>query len=95
MTVSTVSTRCCKGLITRYCVANGIEEKSVIDFIIISSDLLPLVQSMIIDEDRQFALENIAMKDGEKSITASDHNPINDIGNKFLKLLKQFSHKCF
>ena len=56
--------------------ANNIEEKSVIDFVLVSLDLIPSVSSMVIDEERQYALNWIRKENGKKIITESDHNPI-------------------
>ena len=40
----------CESVITRSRIANNILEESIIDFVIISADLLPLIKSMKIDE---------------------------------------------
>ena len=40
-------TNLCEGIITRSRTANDVVEKSVIDFVLISDDMIPLIQSMI------------------------------------------------
>ena len=49
-------TNLCEGTITRSRTANNMLEESVIDFVMISDDLIPLVQSMLIYEDRKHSL---------------------------------------
>ena len=42
----------CEGLITRNRLKNGIEERSVLDFFVVCSRILPFVSNMVIDEDK-------------------------------------------
>ena len=67
----------CLGLITRKRhTENGGIEESVIDFVIVSPDLVQYVESVMIDDKRQFTLTKlIQTKKGIKK-TESDHNPI-------------------
>ena len=53
-------------MITRSRLANNILEKSVIDFVIISVDLLPFVKGMKIDEKRENALTRLRKEKGYK-----------------------------
>merc|ERR1712129_55472 len=64
------------GLITRHRTTVNGEENSVIDFLLFSSDLLPFVKSVTIDEVRQYTLTRFGLEKGQKVIKQSDHNPI-------------------
>ena len=69
----------CQGLITRSRVAGNNIEKSIIDFVILSDDLLPLVISIIIDEDRKYSLTRITKDEsGKTCVIESDHNLITE-----------------
>ena len=70
------SSNLCKGAIKRSRIALNIEEKSIIDFVIISIDLLPLVNSMLIDEERQYSLARFGKEKGNTVVTEPDHNMI-------------------
>ena len=70
------STNLCEGVITRNRTANDNIEKSVIDFVIISGDLLPLVTSMIIDENREFSIERIRKYNGKTVVTPGNNTEI-------------------
>ena len=48
----------CDGLITRTRLKNGKEEKSVLDFFVVCSRVLPIVTKMVIDEDKKYILTN-------------------------------------
>ena len=63
----------CEGVITRIRNKNGIEEKSVLDFFIVCSRVLPYVTKMVIDVDKKHILTNYKnAKDGRKA-TDTDH----------------------
>ena len=63
----------CEGLITRNRLKNGIEERSVLDFFVVCSRILPFVSKMIIDEDKNYILTNYKnVKKGQKAVD-SDH----------------------
>ena len=70
------STNLCKGLITRSRTANNIEEKSIIDFVIVSDELLPVIKEMIIDEEGKYSLSRIRKEKGKTIVTDSDHHTI-------------------
>ena len=48
----------CEGIITRSRIKEGVEERSVLDFFVVCSRVLPHVSKMVIDEDRKFILTN-------------------------------------
>ena len=63
-----------KGLITRRRVTvDGVEE-SVIDFVIVSSDLVEDIDKLIIDEDKDHALCKIIRGKATTKVVKSDHN---------------------
>ena len=64
----------CHGLITRRrTTENGVEE-SVIDFVIVSADLLTDLKEVIIDENKEHALTKITRKKNIVNKATSDHN---------------------
>ena len=66
----------CSGLITRKRTTLENTEESIIDFVIISNDLVESVESVEIDEERKHVLtKHTKTKHGTKS-TESDHNII-------------------
>ena len=63
----------CKGLITRCRIKDGEIEKSILDFFVVCSRLLPYVSQMVIDEKKEHVLTNYkGVKKGRKAID-SDH----------------------
>ena len=65
-----------KGVITRRRITeNGIEE-SVIDFLIVSNDLVEEVKEMVIDEQKDHALAVVKRKNCIVIVTTSDHNTL-------------------
>ena len=48
----------CEGLITRSRIKEGIPERSVLDFFVVCSRVLPFVTKMVIDEDKKYILTN-------------------------------------
>ena len=61
---------------TRSLEVHGNNEQSVLDFVLISDDLLPLVNSMVIDEDRKYSVTRIRKVKGKTVVTESDHNTL-------------------
>ena len=64
----------CNGLITRTRVTTEGREASVIDFVIISDDLVESVNSMLIDEDRKHVLVKFLKRKKGTIKKESDHN---------------------
>ena len=67
-------TQKCKGLITRRRVIEGADEKSVIDFLILSADMEDKLDKLIKDEDKEYALTKINKKNHIINKVNSDHN---------------------
>ena len=63
----------CEGLITRVRNKNGKEEKSVLDFFVVCSRILPFISSMKIDEEKKFILTNYKPALIGGKATDSDH----------------------
>ena len=72
--VANAITEKCRGLITRRRVVEGAEEKSIIDFLILSVDMAHKLERLIIDEDKEYALTNITKKNNAVHKVNSDHN---------------------
>ena len=71
----------CTGLITREkTTVNGIE-KSVIDFVIVSNDLVKHIEKIHIDDERKHVLTKIMKNKKNTDITESDHNMIETVIN--------------
>ena len=66
----------CEGLVTRRRVTAETTEESTIDFVLLSTDLLDEIDSILVDEKRAHVLTKI--RKTKKSIrkVESDHNPI-------------------
>ena len=62
------------GLITRRRITECGQEESIIDFLIVSDDLVENVKSMVIDENQKYALAVVRKTNRNISITTSDHN---------------------
>ena len=65
-----------KGLITRRRSTENGQEESIIDFLIVSDDLVDDVKEMVIDEKKEHALAVVRRKNGIVKVTTSDHNTI-------------------
>ena len=65
-----------KGVITRKRITIDGEEKSAIDLVLLSEELVENVKEVIIDEGKQFALESISKTKRGGNIKTSDHNTI-------------------
>ena len=66
-------TQKCKGLITRKRITVDGTEESVIDFVIISTDLLNDVVELVIDEKKEYALSKIVKGGTSTKVIQSDH----------------------
>ena len=64
----------CTGLITRRRQVESRTEESVLDFCIINEKMQPFFKEMIIDEERNFCLTNLAQIKKNKRFIESDHN---------------------
>ena len=64
------------GIITRERTTRDRVEKSAIDLVCLSTDLVDEVEKVTIDEEKHFALENIAKTKKGVKVTKSDHNSI-------------------
>ena len=63
----------CEGLITRSCVKENRVEKSVLDFFVVCTRVLPHITTMVIDEEKKFILTNYKnARNGAKAID-TDH----------------------
>ena len=62
--------------ITRYRKTINSEEKSILDYFIVCKRFYSMVKSMIVDEERAFALTKYSGRTGNKSIKESDHNTL-------------------
>ena len=66
----------CVNKITRSRITQEITEESIIDFVIVSEDLVENVENMIIDENKEHAIAKIEMTKNGRKVTYSDHNVI-------------------
>ena len=64
----------CEGLITRKRKLESRTEQAVLDFFLVNDKLLPFLQKMIIDEQRQYPLSNFAQQKKNRRVTETDHN---------------------
>ena len=66
----------CSGSITRKrTTVNGVEE-SIIDLVLISRDLLEIVEHLLIEENKDHALTRISKNKGKVVVKESDHNSL-------------------
>ena len=63
----------CEGLITRKRFKNGVQEKSILDFFVVCSSILPYVTKMVIDEKKQYILTNYRPAKKNGRAIDSDH----------------------
>ena len=63
----------CEGLITRVRMKDGKEEKSVLDFFVVCSRILPHISRMKIDDDKNHILTNYKPARKGKKATDTDH----------------------
>ena len=64
----------CQGIITRSRQLDSRLEEAVLDFFIINERMLPFLNKMIIDEDRNYCLSNFAQIRKNKRVIETDHN---------------------
>ena len=64
----------CKGIITRYRQTKNSIEKSVLDYFLVCRKFYNLIMSLMIDEDRIYALTKYSNKNGKIDVKESDHN---------------------
>ena len=66
----------CQGIITRSRIVEDKIERAVLDFFVVNEKVLPLINKMIIDEDKNFSLMNLAQIKKNKRFVESDHNAL-------------------
>ena len=66
----------CKGIITRYRKTINNEEKSILDYFLVCRRFYTIVKSMVIDEERKYALTKYSGRTGHKTVKESDHNTL-------------------
>ena len=66
----------CKGVITRRRELENKQEEAVLDFFIINDKVRPLVKKMIVDEQRDYTLINLAQIKKNQRMIETDHNAI-------------------
>ena len=66
----------CRGLITRQRKLENRTERAVLDFLLINEKLRPFFKELIIDEDKEFGLYNLAQIKKNCKIIESDHNSL-------------------
>ena len=66
----------CQGTITRQRTTSTRSEKSVIDLILFSSDMLQHLVNIYVDEARKYVLTKVVKKKNGVKMQESDHNPI-------------------
>ena len=66
----------CEGLITRSRKVEEKNEKAVLDFFVVNEKILPFIKRMIVDENKNFGLINLAQIKKNKHWIESDHNAL-------------------
>ena len=66
----------CEGVITRQRQLESKTERAVLDFFLVNEKLVPFVNRMIIDEQREYCLSNFAQVKKNKRVTETDHNAL-------------------
>ena len=66
----------CEGLITRSRTVEDRIEQAVLDFYVVNEKILPYVKKMIVDENKEFGLINLAQIRKKKNLIESDHNAL-------------------
>ena len=64
----------CEGIITRQRQVQTKTEKAVLDFFIVNDKLAPFLKKMIVDEEKEYALNNFAQTKKNRRVIESDHN---------------------
>ena len=82
----------CRGLITRQRdLINGKHEKSVIDFVVVCTNVLPYITEMVIDEGKKYITTNYTQSKGNVKAINSDHNTL--FVDMTLKTIPMKEHK--
>ena len=66
----------CDGVITRKRTLEDKEEKAVMDFFIINEKMRPFIRKMLIDENKEYSLINLAQMKKNKRLIETDHNSL-------------------
>ena len=66
----------CKGKITRRRITKKSKEESVIDFVIVNSEIEDIISEVIIDEERKYVLASFRKCKNGVKVKESDHNSI-------------------
>ena len=66
----------CQGIITRKRKVENKIEEAILDYFIINEKMRPFVKKMVVDEDREFTLINLAQVKKNKRLIETDHNAL-------------------
>ena len=66
----------CEGVITRSRNVKNKTEEAVLDFCVVNAKVLPFIRKMLVDEDKNFSLINLAQINKNKNFIESDHNAL-------------------
>ena len=77
----------CEGLVTRRREFTSKVEEAVLDFFLVNEKMRPFLKKMIIDEKREYGLQNFAQYNKNKRVIESDHN------GEILELDIEFSYR--
>ena len=66
----------CEGVITRSRIVENKTEKAVLDFCVVNAKKLPFIKKMLVDENKEFSLINLAQINKNKNFIESDHNAL-------------------
>ena len=66
----------CQGIITRKRKVENKIEEAILDYFIINEKLRPFVKKMVVDEEREFTLINLAQIKKNKRMVETDHNAL-------------------
>ena len=66
----------CSGLITRQRTTDKVNEKSIIDFVIVCKDMVEMIEGLIIDEDKKYVLTKYRKTKKGIQVRHSDHNSL-------------------
>ena len=80
----------CKGRITRQRVTKKKKEESIIDFVLVCELMDDMVEELLIDEDKKYALTSYTKTKNGAKVKESDHNSLITI--MFIKLWMMFGN---
>ena len=66
----------CEGVITRSRIVENKTEEAILDFCVVNAKVLPFVKKMLVDENKDFSLINLAQINKNKNFIESDHNAL-------------------